>query len=357
MARCIELARRAEGRTSPNPIVGAVVVDDAGNVIGEGWHQKPGEAHAEVFALDAAGDKARGATIYVSLEPCCHHGKTGPCSDRIIASGIRRVVYGLQDPNPKVGGGGIAALRAAGIQVEVSKLEKECRYLNRAWLKWITKQKMPWLIVKVAATLDGKIADREGKSKWITGEHARKFVHDVRNQVDCVMISGATAVADDPELTVRNVSNGRNPLRAVIDRRLQIDANSKLVNNEDGKTWIFSSAESIAAHGKKLDRKPVRLIETPLKEEDGGLDLTWILKYLGEQNVLSVMCESGGKLAVNMNYLTDEIYWMIAPKVMGDTDAKPAFAMDWESNIGLVVGMKTTDVIRLGDDVLIKLLM
>jgi diaminohydroxyphosphoribosylaminopyrimidine deaminase/5-amino-6-(5-phosphoribosylamino)uracil reductase len=357
MARCVELARRAEGRTAPNPMVGAVVVNDDGVVVGEGWHQKPGEAHAEVFALDAAGEKARGATLYVSLEPCCHHGKTGPCSTRVIDSGVRRVVCGLEDPNPKVAGGGIAALRAAGIQVEVGKMAKECRYLNRAWLKWITKQKMPWLIVKVAATLDGKIADREGKSKWITGEHARKFVHDVRNQVDCVMISGSTAVADDPELTVRNVSGGRNPLRAVIDRELKMSPSSKLAQNADGKTWVFATQEAIAANGSAFDAARVRLIETPLKAEDGGLDLTWILKHLGESNVLSVMCESGGKLAVNMNYLTDEIYWMLAPKIMGDADAKPAFPMDWESNIGLVVGNRIEDVVRLGDDVLLKILL
>jgi diaminohydroxyphosphoribosylaminopyrimidine deaminase/5-amino-6-(5-phosphoribosylamino)uracil reductase len=355
MLRCIELARKAEGRTSPNPMVGAVVVNDDGVVVGEGYHQVPGQAHAEVFALDAAGEAARGATLYVSLEPCCHHGKTPPCSDRVIASGVRRVVCGLQDPNPKVAGGGIAALRAAGISVEVGIKEHDCRYLNRAWLKWITKGKMPWVIVKVAATLDGKIADREGKSKWITGDAARAFVHDTRNRVDCVMISGSTALADDPELNVRGVSNSRDPIRAVVDRELRISPSSKLALNADGKTWVFSSAEAIAARGSEFASTAVRLIETPLKPEDGGLDLTWILQNLGAQNVLSVMCESGGKLAVNMNYLTDELYWMLAPKIMGDAEAKPAFPMDWESNIGLVVGNKVRDVIRLGDDVLIKL--
>lgn len=357
MARCIELARRAEGRTSPNPMVGAVVVNADGVIVGEGYHQVPGQAHAEVFALDAAGDAACGATIYVSLEPCCHHGKTPPCSDRVIASGVRRVVCGVQDPNPKVAGGGIVACRASGLQVDVGVLENECRYLNRAWLKWISHDRMPWVIVKVAATLDGKIADREGNSKWITGEVARGFVHDVRNRVDCVMVSGSTAVADDPSLNVRGVAGSRDPLRAIVDRQLQLPPDSKLATNPDGRTWVFAAAESIAVNGKHFDAARVKLIETPLKEDDGGLDLTWIMKYLGSHNVLSVMCESGGKLAVNMNYLTDEIYWMVAPKIMGDIDSKPAFPMDWQSNIGLVIGNKVHDVVRLGDDVLIKLLL
>ena len=355
IARCIELARRAEGRTSPNPMVGSVVVNDAGEIIAEGWHQKPGQAHAEPIALDIAGDAARGATLYVSLEPCCHYGKTPPCSKRVIESGIRRVVCGLEDPNPKVAGGGIAALRAAGMSVEVGILEKECRYLNRAWLKWITRGKTPWVILKMAATLDGKIADRNGNSKWITGAHARQFVHEARNRVDAVMVGGHTAVMDDAELTVRDVKDSRNPVRAVLDTQLLIDPQSKLARNADGRTWIFASAAAIANRGSAFSEH-VKLIETPLTHDE-KLSIPFVLDHLGHNNVLSIMCEGGGRLAASLMPYTDELYWMVAPKVIADNKAIPSVNNDGEVTMPEVKNHSIREVRRIGDDVLINLLL
>jgi diaminohydroxyphosphoribosylaminopyrimidine deaminase/5-amino-6-(5-phosphoribosylamino)uracil reductase len=336
-------------------MVGSVVVNDAGEIIAEGWHQMPGQSHAEPIALDLAGDAARGATLYVSLEPCCHHGKTPPCSDRVIASGVRRVVCGLEDPNPKVAGGGIAALRAAGISVEVGILEKECRYLNRAWLKWITSNKTPWVILKMAATLDGKIADRNGNSRWITGAHARQFVHETRNRVDCVLIGGQTAVVDHAELTVRDVKGSRNPLRAVLDTQLLLPPDSKLALNPDGKTLVFTSADALATKGSRFGEH-VRFVETPLTH-DGKLSLPFVLDYLGKLNVLSVMCEGGGRLAASMLPYTDEIYWMVAPKFLADNQAMPSINSDLEVTMPEVRTHSIRDVRRIGDDVLLNILL
>ena len=216
---------------------------------------------------------------------------------------------------------------------------------------------MPWLIVKVAATLDGKIADRHGRSKWITREAARTFVHDTRNRVDCVLVSASTVLADDPELTVRHVAGrGRDPIRAIIDTELRTPIDSKLAKNPDGKTWIFSSQESIQKRGAAFPQT-VQLIPIQLNKDDGGLDLHSVMSYLGKQNILSVMCESGGKLAVNLNYVSDEIYWLIAPKIMGDAESIPAFPMQWDSDIAKVFAMPLHDIERLGDDVLIKILL
>jgi diaminohydroxyphosphoribosylaminopyrimidine deaminase / 5-amino-6-(5-phosphoribosylamino)uracil reductase len=356
MARAVELALRAEGRTSPNPIVGAVVVDASGKVVGEGWHQRAGEPHAEVYAFDAAGTAARGGTLYVSLEPCCHHGKTPPCSDRVIASGVKRVVCGLQDPNPKVAGGGIEALRAAGIEVEVGVLEEACREANRAWLKWIGEEeghRLPWVALKLAATLDGKIADREGRSKWITGEQARNFVHELRNRFDCVLIGANTAVLDDPLLTVRNIEDRRDPIRCIVDAQLRLPATSRLAQNPDGKTWVFASEGAILRGGASYGAS-VKLIETPFSMPN-QLDVMWILKYLGAQRKLSVLCEGGGKLAASLLASTDEIYWIAAPKIMSDNQAIPVINSELPSDISLVTPHTVREVRQLGNDVLIRL--
>ncbi len=353
MAFCIELARNAEGRTAPNPMVGALVVADDGTILGEGFHAKAGLPHAEVEALIQAGESAVGATLYVSLEPCCHHGKTPPCTDLVIASGVRRVVVGLQDPNPKVAGGGISALQAAGIDVVTGVLESECRYLNRAFLKWIATG-LPWVCLKMAATLDGKIADRQGKSKWITGAQARRYVHELRDSVDCIMVGGATASHDDAQLTVRSVADAQNPLRVVIDTQLKLPPDSHLAKNADGKTWIFSAEEQIEAKQGQYGAH-VRLIPTPASELSDGLDLPWILNYLGQENILTIMCEGGGRLAASLLPQTDEIYWFIAPKIMNDSEAVPVLASCGWSSVHLPSPFHTRSVKQYGEDTLIHL--
>jgi diaminohydroxyphosphoribosylaminopyrimidine deaminase / 5-amino-6-(5-phosphoribosylamino)uracil reductase len=351
MRRCLELAELADGRTSPNPLVGAVVVDDDGNIIAEGYHAQCGGPHAEVVALDAAGELARGKTLYVSLEPCCHFGKTPPCSDRVIASGVKRVIFGLMDPNPKVGGGGEKALQAAGIETLHGVLQPECRYINRGFFKWIEKQ-LPWVCLKMAATMDGRIADRLGTSRWITGATAREHVQQLRNKYDCLLIGSETALQDNPDLTVHGIANSRDPIRAVMDTRLSTSRDSKLAKNGDGKTWLFAAEANIQANGVSF-RENVRLIAAPLKGKH--LDLAWVLHYLGTEEVRKVLCEGGGQIggALLQQGLVDEIEWLIAPKMLADVHATPALAGSKSMALADAFTFKSHTYKELGADMLI----
>lgn len=353
MRLCFELAARAEGRTSPNPLVGAVVVDDDGSIIAEGFHERAGQAHAEVIALDRAGAKAAGKTLYVNLEPCCHFGKTGPCSQRVIASGVKTVIFGTLDPNPKVQGGGLKALQQAGITTRFGILENECRYLNRGFLRWVEHGR-PWVCLKMAATIDGRIADRHGASKWITGETARLFVHQLRDKYDCVLVGGATARIDDPQLVVRDVPGARNPFRAVLDTNLSLSPSAKLCRNEDGKTLIFCAAEAKASRcGVFPDH--VRLVETP-RGKNGNLDLPSVLQLLGEQKMRTVFCEGGSRLAGALleQSLVDEIVWMIAPKFLLDVDSISAIRAPHTVNVENALTLLSSSMKQVGADYLIQ---
>ena len=236
--KVLRLAEKGRGRTSPNPMVGAILVKD-GEVAGEGYHAKAGEAHAEIIALQQAREEARGAALYLNLEPCTHYGKTPPCAPQVIESGVKRVVIGMEDPNPLVKGKGIEMLRRAGLDVEVGILEKECQRLNEAFCKYILK-KEPFVILKVAATLDGKIATRNGDSKWISGEASRRFVHKLRDQVDGVLVGIGTVLKDDPQLTAR-IRGGRDPYRIVLDSRLKIPEEAKVIGTSPSKTIIATT--------------------------------------------------------------------------------------------------------------------
>ncbi len=259
MKKAVNLARKGLGRTSPNPMVGAVVVRK-GIVVGQGFHQKAGGPHAERIALAQAGGKARGATLYVNLEPCNHFGRTPPCTQAILESGIKKVVFGMTDPNPTVKGGGAAWLRSQGIDLVQGVLEEECRRLNEVYVKWITTG-LPFVILKAAVSLDGRIATRTGDSKWISNEHSRLLVHRIRNQVDGVLVGIGTVVKDDPLLTVR-LSRGkiRDPLRIVIDPRLRISKKARILSSA-GKTLIISGAGGGAdggADGRGADPEKTR---------------------------------------------------------------------------------------------------
>jgi diaminohydroxyphosphoribosylaminopyrimidine deaminase/5-amino-6-(5-phosphoribosylamino)uracil reductase len=353
MLRCIELARQAEGRTSPNPLVGSIVVDDDGHVIAEGHHTKAGEAHAEVNALNIAGDAASGKTLYVNLEPCCHHGRTPPCSQRVIESGVRRVVCGMRDPNPKVAGGGIRELEAAGIEVRAGVLEAECRYLNRAFLKWINKG-TPWLCLKMASTLDGRIADRTGKSRWVTGPQAREFVHELRDRYDCVMVGGTTAIKDDPELTVHERIGGRNPMRVVLDTNLSLKPEARLfTDRSDGsRTVVFAKQDALNA-GKRSYPNNTEVVG--IASGSTGLNLEHVLTWLGENRMVSVLCEGGSRLAGSLlrEGLVDEILWIVAPKLLCDEQSIPAISDDRYVDLSQAIKMETKDISQLGEDVLI----
>jgi diaminohydroxyphosphoribosylaminopyrimidine deaminase/5-amino-6-(5-phosphoribosylamino)uracil reductase len=325
MRRCIELALKGEGRTSPNPVVGAVVLDANGKVVGEGFHAKAGEDHAEVIALKQAGERAKGGTLYVSLEPCSHHGKTPPCVNSVIASGIKHVVAATVDPNPFVSGKGFEALTNAGIKVTSDLCREESLWINRGFLSRI-KRSRPWLCLKLASTLDGKIADRNGKSRWITGEAARAHVHHLRNTFDCVMVGSATARLDNPKLNVRDLESSRNPLRAVIEGSTPMESDLRMFSDEvEGRTLIFCR-EDMHEAPRQLYPSKVQLV--PIPPMGRFPDLSIVLKHLFDMDINTILCEGGAKLAGSLldANLVDEVNWFFAPKILADSEAIPVVA-------------------------------
>jgi diaminohydroxyphosphoribosylaminopyrimidine deaminase/5-amino-6-(5-phosphoribosylamino)uracil reductase len=359
MRRALELAQEAEGFTAPNPMVGAVVVSPDGRIVGEGYHHAPGLPHAEVEALNQAGDQSVGATLYVNLEPCCHFGRTPPCSKKIIEHKLARVVVGIADPNPKVAGGGLKELSEAGIELTVGVLESECGYLNRGFFKAI-KENLPWLSLKMALTLDGRIADRTAASRYVTGATARKFVMALRAAYDAVLIGANTARLDDPQLDVRLGDDSekvlRNPVRAVLDPNYTVKPDARIFASQ-GKTIIFYRQESLV---KPSDYHSscslVPLSESP--EGTGRLDTRAALQYLLEQGCQKVLCEGGGQLAGSLidAGLVDELYWFVAPKMLVDQQALPVVASANTRLMADSVEWQITGANFLGDDLLISAL-
>lgn len=345
LRRALTLAARARGRTAPNPMVGAVVVAD-GRVVGEGWHPRAGEPHAEVFALRHAGEAARGATLYVTLEPCCHYGRTPPCTEAVLAAGIRRVVVAMSDPFPKVAGGGLARLRAAGLEVECGLLEAEARDLNRAYLRAV-QTGLPWVTLKMAMTLDGKTATRAGDSRWITGERARAYVHRLRDWNDAVMVGIGTARADDPQLTAR-LRGARNPLRVVIDPRGELSLESHLVRHAAEIPTLVAVADGTDA--APLRERGVSVEE--LSQRGRWLDLDALLRRLVARGVHSVLCEGGSGLGASLLEagLVDEVAWFIAPKLVGGREAPGAVAGTGVERMAEAWTLENVRYRRFGED-------
>lgn len=321
MDRALELAATARGRTSPNPLVGAVVVQ-GGKVVGEGFHPQAGQAHAEVFALEQAGDQARGADLYVTLEPCCHHGLTPPCAERIVAAGIKRVIAAMTDPNPLVSGQGFARLREANIEVIVGVREQEARYLNEAFITYITKRR-PFVTAKWAMTLDGKIACASGDSRWVSGTEARQWVHELRDQVDAIMVGIGTVLADDPFLTTRLTKpDKKDPIRIILDSHLRTPPTAKLLQSgSNAPTWI-ACLKSAVGQSSPLQQIPgVELLPVPAK--DGRIDLQVLLTRLAERKLTHILLEGGSTVnyAALQAGLIDKIYCLIAPKLVGGASA------------------------------------
>ena len=319
MLHALKLAERAEGDTSPNPMVGCVLVDDRGIIVGEGYHHRAGEAHAEVNALLAAGDLAKGATAYVTLEPCSHYGRTGPCCKALAEAGVAKVVAACLDPNPLVAGRGLEYLRQVGIEVSCGMCEEQAKKLNERFFCWITK-KRPFITLKYAMTLDGKIATSIGDSKWITGEEARRFAHRLRRQHDAVLVGIGTVLADDPELTTRMVS-GKNPVRIVLDSSLRIPLQAKVLN-EEARTIIFTGTEADKQKQNVLEiKKNVEIIRLPLK--DGSLPIEQVVQKLSELNITSLLVEGGSAVhgAFYDSGLVDRVYAFIAPKLIGGKES------------------------------------
>jgi diaminohydroxyphosphoribosylaminopyrimidine deaminase / 5-amino-6-(5-phosphoribosylamino)uracil reductase len=306
MSRCLALARLAEGRTAPNPMVGAVVVHD-GVMVGQGWHSRAGAEHAEVMALRAAGERARGSTLYVNLEPCCHFGRTPPCTDAILKAGVQRVVTGLQDPNPLVNGQGIAQLRAAGVQVDVGVLEGECRATNEPFLKSFLHGR-PLVLLKAACTLDGHIATVTGESRWISSADARAHAHGLRNVADAVLVGSGTALADDPRLGCR-VENGRDPVPVLLDTRLRVPVSARMFQGSC-RALVFTSQEPEATHPADVVR---------VREGPSGVDLGVVTRELCVRGVHTLLVEGGA--AVHRSFLdaglVDRIYLYVSPKILG----------------------------------------
>lgn len=317
MLRALELAKLGEGKVDPNPLVGAVLVK-SGKVIGEGWHKKYGDSHAEVEALNNAIESPEGATLYVTLEPCSHYGKTPPCAKKIIESKIKKCVVAVLDPNPLVSGKGIKYLKDAGIEVEIGILEEEAKEINRVFFKYI-KEKKPYLFLKCGITLDGKIATREGNSKWITNDLARTKVQILRNKYMGIMVGINTILKDNPSLDAR-IENGRNPFRIIIDPDLEISLDSKVLKFKDNKTIIISSLEN----NNKPKIKELENLGVKIEFLNGKkFKILEILEKLIKYNIASILLEGGGKLissAFEENIIDGgEIF--IAPKIIGDSKA------------------------------------
>ena len=334
MARCLALAELAQGTVSPNPLVGAVVLDAEGRVVGEGYHQKAGEPHAEVNALNQAGEKAQGGTLYVNLEPCNHHGRTPPCTQMIVASGIQRVVCGTLDPNPLVAGSGRDMLQNSRISVRYGFLEKECKLLNEKFFHYIVA-KTPFVTVKLGMTLDGKIANRHGESQWLTGSFARQYVHHLRHQYDAILTTAETVIADNPKLNVRDIPNIRKqPIKIILDRQFRLNVERYQIFKGESPAWIVTS--SVNHHKQNAQRAKamgIRVIE--VDEAGGALNLKALFAQLAEEEVASIFVEAGGRLASTLlnEGLANKYYLFYAPKTLQDTMSKPAFGHTFQLDL------------------------
>jgi diaminohydroxyphosphoribosylaminopyrimidine deaminase/5-amino-6-(5-phosphoribosylamino)uracil reductase len=333
MARALQLARRGLYSTPPNPSVGCVIVASDGRVVGEGHHERAGEPHAEVFALRQAGAAARGATAYVSLEPCAHFGRTPPCAEALLEAGLGRVVAAMRDPNPRVNGGGLTRLAAAGVATADGLLAGEAREINRGFVSRMTHGR-PWVTLKVAASLDGRTALANGASKWITGDPARSDVQRLRARASAIVTGSGTVLADDPSLTVRDPSlelRGRQPLRVVFDSGLRLPTTAKLVT-DGGPTLVFTTAASLASRGAALQSAGVAL--EPLVSRGNGLDLAAGLERLARLECNEVLLEAGPTLAGAFVAagLVDEVIAYVAATVLGDA-ARPMLCLPLLENM------------------------
>lgn len=356
MHQALRLAAKGRGKTSPNPLVGAVVV--RGNrIIGRGYHHKAGGPHAEVLALRQAGDRARGATLYLNLEPCSHFGRTPPCTHAILQAGIRRVVTGMKDPNPLVAGKGIRRLRRAGVQVDVGILEAECRELNVPFCTYITMRR-PFVILKAACSLDGKIATHSGDSRWISSEESRKFVHRLRMDADAVMVGSGTILKDDPLLTVRrpraNVS--RQPLRVVVDSRLRIPLSCQLVRTAGRyRTLVATTPKASPAKIRKLKKAKVE-VWTGKKDRRGRVRLSALAEELGRRGIMSLLLEGGATLNAGAirEGIVDRILVFFAPKIVGGREAPGFLGGEGVSRMRDAHPIKILKAGRMGADIVVE---
>ncbi len=352
MSEAIALAKRGVGHTRPNPPVGCVIVRN-GRRVGQGYHRAAGKPHAEIEALRDAGDKANGADVYVTLEPCSTTGRTGPCTEALIDAGVRRVVVGVRDPNPRHAGRGLRKLRVAGVDVDCGVCRKEAAGLIEPFAMWVTRGR-PWITLKLATSLDGAIADREGRSRWISGSAAGHWVDRLRNEVDAIMVGSGTALEDDPGLIPRN---RRHPTahRVVVDSRGRLPATAKVLNDK----W---SGLSVVATGQETSQRKLEAWQRNgasvwrLREKGGHVSLKALASRMGREGWLNVFCEGGGGLATALlrEELVDELVMIVAPVVIGGASATPAFGeAGWL--LRQAPRFKRVEQRELGDDMFLRL--
>lgn len=352
MQHALDISKKALGCTSPNPMVGAVVLDKYGHIVGEGYHACAGQAHAEVNALNMAGDKAAGGTIIVTLEPCSHFGKTPPCTQAIIKAKLARVVVATLDPNPKVAGNGVRILREAGIEVIVGVLEEKALALNEVFFKWITT-KTPFVVSKYAMTLDGKIATATGDSKWISCETSRKFAHHLRAAYDAILVGTNTVRMDNPELTCRMV-DGNNPVRVILSGSLDFPIDSKVFLN-DGVATILATTQNNKDAAAKFTTAPNVEAIFVQADDNGHPDPQDLLRQLAAKNITSILVEGGGQIHANFfkHKLVDKVHAVIAPKIIGGVDAKVPIGDLGIDFMRDVICLEHVSFDKLGDDVLV----
>lgn len=351
MRLAMQLAGNAIGRTSPNPLVGAVIVKD-NRVVGCGWHRKAGTPHAEIHALNQAGELAQGADVYVTLEPCAHYGKTPPCAKALVEAKVKNVYGGLLDVNPKVAGKGFKILEDAGIHVEYGFLQDELRKQNEVFFKWI-EHKKPFVVLKAAMTLDGKIATATGQSKWITNETSRAYGYKLRDIYDGIMVGINTVIEDNPMLTAR-VDGGKNPIRIVVDSSLRIDINANVVQDKSAKTIVATTDKADKDKILKLQAQDVDVIVVD-KDKNDKVDIEKLLDILGQQNICSILVEGGATLSGSFvaKKLVDKVYFFIAPKIIGGKEAKTPVSGTGILNLQEALTLKDIQIEKLEEDILI----
>jgi diaminohydroxyphosphoribosylaminopyrimidine deaminase / 5-amino-6-(5-phosphoribosylamino)uracil reductase len=354
MKLALQLASRGAGLVSPNPMVGAVVVK-AGEIVGRGYHRRVGAPHAEVEALRLAGERARGADLYVTLEPCNHQGRTPPCTQAILAAGVRRVIIATPDPNPLVTGGGAAFLTSQGLEVVSGVLEAEARRLNEAWLHWLQTGR-PWVIAKAACSLDGKIATVTGESQWLTGAAARAFGHRLRHRVDAILVGINTALADDPQLTTRLPrGRGQDPIRVILDSRLRLPEQARMLHQESSApTWVACTAAVPAEKIHLLSKHGAEVLVLP--EESGRVSVTALLDRLGKRQVQSVLVEGGAEILGSFfdQKLVQMFHFFYAPKFLGGRTAPGVLGGEGVSRLDGAHQARDLSTRRVGDDLLVS---
>lgn len=354
MKIALKLAKCGGENVSPNPLVGAVIVKN-GKIIGQGYHKFYGGPHAEVYALKEAGDNAKGAAIYVTLEPCSHYGKTPPCAEALVKAGIKKAVIAVSDPNPMVSGKGIEILKKNGIEVELGVLENEAKDINKIFLKYITT-KLPFVILKWAMTLDGKIAASTGESKWITSEESRYYVHKIRNRVMGIMTGINTIIMDNPLMTTRLKDGGKSPKAIILDSKLRIPLDAKILDTVSDREVIIACTKNIDNDKKvKLEQRRIKFIITP-EDENGRVDLKYLICELGNRGIDSILLEGGSNLNFSAVYsgVVDEVICFIAPKILGGDKAKTPVGGIGFQYISEAQLLKNMEIQKIGEDFMIR---